>query len=253
MTDLDISADLDGQVAVVIGGTTGIGRAIAEAIADAGANVVPTSRTESNVVDAADAVGCDLICPTDVTDRDAVRQLFERTVTEVGDIDVLVNSAGVVQEAKPVGEITDEEWELILRTNLYGVFVASQVVPEYMTDDGNRSILNVGSMNGEQAVRGIAAYVASKFGVRGITESFALEYASDDIRVNAIAPGYVKTRQNADALEDPDTREAIHRKTPLSRYATLEEVAASALFLVSPAASFITGETLVVDGGFTKK
>lgn len=253
MTDVGISTDLDDSVAVVIGGTTGIGRAIAETLADAGADVVPTSRTESNVEDAADAVGCSLVCPTDVTEREEVRTLFERTADEVGPIDVLVNSAGVVQEAKPVGELTDEEWELIVRTNLYGVFVASQLVPEYMSTGGDRSILNVGSMNGERAVRGLAAYVGSKFGVRGLTETFALEYADDDVRVNCIAPGYVKTRQNEAALEDSDTRDAIHRQTPLSRYATLEEVAAGALFLVSPAATFVTGETLVVDGGFTKK
>jgi len=253
MTKGGISTDLDDYVAVVVGGTTGIGRAIAEALADAGADVVPTSRTESNVADAAEAVGCDLVRPTDVTDKDDVRRLLERTVEEVGDIDILVNSAGVIQEAKPVGEVSDEEWELIVRTNLYGVFVASQLVPEYMSDSGNRTILNVGSMNGERAVRGLSAYVASKFAVNGITQNFALEYADNDIRVNAIAPGYVKTRQNEEALKDPDTREAVHRQTPLSRYATLDEVAASALFMISPAATFVTGETLVVDGGFTKK
>ena len=253
MNSLGISADLDDQVAVVVGGTTGIGRAIAEALAEAGADVIPTSRTASSVEEAAEAVGCDLICPTDVTDREAVRTLFERTVDTVGEIDMLVNSAGVVQETKPVGDITDEEWELIVETNLYGVFVGSQLVPEYMADEGSRSILNIGSMNGERAVNGLTAYVATKFGVKGLTENFALEYASDDIRVNALAPGYVKTRQNAEALTDPDTKEAIHRQTPLSRYATLEEIAATALFMLSPAAAFITGETLVVDGGFTKK
>lgn len=253
MTDVGISADLDGRVAVVIGGTTGIGRSIAETLAGAGADVVPTSRTESSVVDAADAVGCELVCPTDVTSREDVRTLFERTVAEVGTIDILVNSAGVVQDAKPVDEITDDEWELIMGTNLYGVFVASQLVPEYMTDDGDRSILNVGSMNGETPVRGITAYTASKFGVKGLTQNFALEYARDDIRVNAIAPGYVKTRQNEEALDDPDTRAAIHGKTPLSRFAELSEIAACALFMVSPGATFVTGETLVVDGGFTRK
>lgn len=253
MTDVGITADLNDRVAVVIGGTTGIGRSIAETLSDAGADVVPTSRTESSVAEAADAVGCELVCPTDVTDRNDVSTLFERTVAEVGEIDILVNSAGVVQDAKPVGEITDEEWELIMGTNLYGVFVASQLVPEYMAEDGDRSILNVGSMNGETPVRGITAYTASKFGVKGLTQNFALEYARDDIRVNAIAPGYVRTRQNEEALDDPDTRAAIHGKTPLSRFADLEEIAACALFMISPGATFVTGETLVVDGGFTMK
>jgi NAD(P)-dependent dehydrogenase (short-subunit alcohol dehydrogenase family) len=253
VTNVGIAADLEGRVAVVIGGTTGIGRAIAEALAGAGADVVPTSRTEASVEDAAGAVGTDLICPTDVTERAEVRTLFERTVEELGEIDILVNSAGVIQEAKPVDEISDDEWELVLDTNLYGVFLASQLVPEYMPDEGDRSILNVGSMNGDQPVKGLSAYVASKFGVKGITQNFALEYAPDDIRVNALAPGYVKTRQNEDALEDPDTQAAIHGRTPLSRYASLDEVAGSALFMVSPAAGFITGETLVIDGGFSKR
>lgn len=253
MTDVGISTDLRDQVAVVTGGTTGIGRAIAEAIADAGADVVPTSRTESSVREAAAAVDCDLVCPTDVTDRGDVETLFERTVDEVGPINVLVNSAGVIQDAKPVSDVSDDEWELILETNLYGVFVASQLAPEYMAGEGNRAILNVSSMNGDQPLRGLTAYVASKFGVKGLTQNFALEYADEDIRVNAIAPGYVKTRQNEEALEDPDTQSAIHRRTPLSRYATLEEVAASALFLVSPGATFTTGETLLVDGGFSVK
>jgi len=253
VSDVGISADLDGRVAVVIGGTTGIGRAIAEALDDAGAAVVPTSRTEDRVADAAAAVGTDLVCPTDVTERAAVRALFERTVEEVGEIDVLVNSAGVIQAAKPVADVSDEEWAAVLDTNLYGVFLAAQLVPEYMPESGDRSILNVGSMNGERAVAGLSAYSASKFGVKGLTETLALEYADEDIRVNALAPGYVKTRQNEEALEDPDTRDAIHGRTPLSRYATLDEVAASALFLVSPGATFVTGETLVVDGGFTTK
>lgn len=253
MSDVGITADLDGRVAVVVGGTTGIGLAIAEALATAGADVVPTSRTESSVASAAEAVGTDLVCPTDVTEGADVRTLFERTVESVGPIDILVNSAGVIQEAKAVQDITEDEWALVLDTNLYGVFLASQLVPEYMAEGGDRSILNVGSMNGEQPIKGLTAYVASKFGVKGLTQNFALEYAGEGIRVNAIAPGYVKTRQNEAALEDPDIRDAIHGRTPLSRYATLEEVAASALFMVSPAAAFITGETLVVDGGFSKR
>jgi NAD(P)-dependent dehydrogenase (short-subunit alcohol dehydrogenase family) len=251
--DISLSVDLEGQVAAVIGGTTGIGRAIAEALAEAGADVVPTSRTESSVREAAEAVDCDVVCPVDVTERGDVETFFERVTAEVGPINVLVNSAGVVQEAQPVEELSDEEWELIIETNLYGVFVGSQVVPEYMPEEGNRTILNVGSMNGEQPIQGLTAYVASKFGVKGLTQNFALDYADQDIRVNAIAPGYVITRQNEEALNDPDTRAAIHGRTPLSRYATLEEVAASALFMISPAAGYITGETLLLDGGFSLK
>lgn len=247
-----LDTDLDGQTAVVIGGTTGIGRAIAESLADEGANVVPTSRTEENVREAVRAVDGDLVCPTDVTEREQVVELFERVAEEVGDLNVLVNSAGVIQSAKPVSEIDDEEWHLVQDTNLYGVFVASQIALDYF-GDGPRTILNVSSMNGEIPVEGLTAYGASKYGVRGLTENFALEYADEDVRVNAIAPGYVKTRQNVDALEDDDVRGAIHGRTPLSRYADREEIAGMATVLASPLASFVTGETVVVDGGFSLK
>lgn len=245
-----LETGLDGQVALVIGGTTGIGRAIAERFHEEGAEVVPTSRSEDSVRDACEAVGCDVVQPTDVTERGQVTELFERVHEEVGPVNVLVNCAGVIQGAKPVEEIDDEEWELILDTNLYGVFLASQLFPEYMADAGNRSILNIGSMNGEAPVSGLTAYGASKFGVKGLTQYLALEYAPD-ARVNALAPGYVKTRQNEEALEDPDTKEAIHGRTPLSRYANLEEVADAATYLASPLSDFVTGETLLVDGGFT--
>jgi NAD(P)-dependent dehydrogenase (short-subunit alcohol dehydrogenase family) len=247
-----LDTNLDGQTAVVIGGTTGIGRAIAESLADEGANVVPTSRTEENVREAVHAVDGDLVCPTDVTEREQVNKLFERVSEKVGNLNVLVNSAGVIQSAKPVGEIDDKEWDLVQNTNLYGVFVASQLALDYF-DDGPRTILNVSSMNGEIPVEGLTAYGASKYGVRGLTENFALEYADEGVRVNAIAPGYVKTRQNVDALEDDDVKAAIHGRTPLSRYANREEIAAMATVLASPLASFVTGETVVVDGGFSVK
>lgn len=245
-----LETGLDGQVAVVVGGTSGIGRAIAARLHEEGATVVPTSRSEERVAAACESVDCDLLQPTDVTSRPAVRTLFERVHDEVGPPNVLVNSAGVVQEAKPVERIEDDEWDRIVETNLYGVFLAAQLFPEFAADEGERSILNVGSMNGEAPVSGLTAYGASKFGVKGLTQYLALEYAPE-VRVNAVAPGYVKTRQNEEALDDPDTREAIHRRTPLSRHADAGEIADAAAYLASPLAGFVTGETLVIDGGFT--
>lgn len=253
MTDVGISADLHNQTAVIFGGTQGIGRAIAETLHNAGADVVPTSRTETSVRDAAESVDCDLVHPADVTDREDVRSLLERTVDQIGPINILINSAGVVQDAKPVADIGDDDWNVVLDTNLYGVFLTSQLIPEYMPDEGNRNIVNVSSMSSKQPIKGMTAYTASKFGVTGLTQNFALDYADRNIRVNAIAPGYVRTSQTEDVLDDPDTRDAIHRRTPLSRYADVEDIAASALFLASPAASFVTGEILLVDGGFTLK
>lgn len=245
----NVSVPVEEDVVVVIGGTTGIGRAISEFLAEQGAKVVPTSRTESSVTEAAKAVGSDVICPTDVTKRSNVVTLFERVTDSYGSIDTLVNCAGIVQEVKPVGELTDGEWSTVIDTNLYGVFLASQIVPEYM-DSSDKAILNVSSMNGEVAVKGLAAYSASKAGVNSLTRTLALEYASEDIRVNAIAPGYVMTRQNEDALEDEDIAGAIRNRTPLSRFGTLEEIAAMSGVLVSPVAAFMTGEVVRVDGGF---
>lgn len=244
-----LETGLDDQVAVVVGGTRGIGRAIAERFHEEGAEVVPASRSEENVRDACEAVDCDLVQPTDVTERDQVTALFERVHDEVGPVNVLVNCAGVIQEALPVEDIDDDYWNLIVDTNLYGTFLASQLFPDYMASEGNRAILNIGSMNGEGPMKGLSAYGATKFGVKGLTQYLAIEYAPD-ARVNALAPGYVKTRQNEEALSDPDTKAAIQGRTPLSRYATLEEVADAAAYLASPLAGFVTGETLVVDGGF---
>ncbi|MHB9287922.1 SDR family NAD(P)-dependent oxidoreductase [Halobacteriales archaeon Cl-PHB] len=242
--------DLSGRTAVVTGGTHGIGRAIAEALDEQGATVVPTSRTTESVEDAAAAVDTDLVCPTDVSSRSDVEGLFEAVAERYGGVDILVNSAGLFQHEMPPEEIDDEEWNRVVDVNLYGTFLTCQTVPQYMTGEDS-AIVNVSSMAAERPLRGVTAYVATKAGINGMTRSLAVEYADQGIRVNAISPGYVKTRQNAEALETDSLREAIYRKTPLERYGDLEEVATSAVYLASPAAGFITGETLRIDGGFT--
>ncbi len=242
--------DLSGQTAVVTGGTSGIGRGIAKCLYEQGADVVPVSRTESRVREAAEAVDADLVLPTDVSERADVEAMLETVADEHGSIEILVNCAGIFQEEKDPTEITDEDWESVVGINLYGTFLACQTVPQYMTGD-NRAIVNVGSMVSETPLKGITAYVSSKGGIISLTRSLAVEYADRDIRVNTLQPGYVKTRQNRDALETEKLRNAILRHTPMGRYGEAEEMGRAATFLASPAASYITGESLMVDGGFS--
>jgi NAD(P)-dependent dehydrogenase (short-subunit alcohol dehydrogenase family) len=241
---------MDDQTAVVVGGTAGIGRSIAETLADAGADVVPTSRTESSVEAAAAAVDCDLVCPVDVTDRGQVETLFDRVEERYGGLNVLVNCAGLIPAQKPVAEIPAEEWNTVLDVNLSGPFFTIQTALDRFHGD-NRAIVNVGSMASESLLRGLTSYTVSKTGLRSLTETLALELGDQQIRVNTLAPGYVKTRQNEEDLENPKLKEVLHKKTPLSRYAELEEIATAALFLASPAASFTTGALLTVDGGLS--
>ncbi|WP_255171138.1 SDR family NAD(P)-dependent oxidoreductase [Natrononativus amylolyticus] len=243
---------LEGQTAIVIGGTTGIGRGITERLYEEGVNVVPTSRTEKSVEEAARAVECPIVHPTDITCQDDIESLLETTTAQIGAVNILINSSGLIQEATSPEEMSIEQWDTIIETNLYGPFLASKMVPPYM-DGENKNILNVSSMVEEVPLKGMSAYVTSKFGVKGLTKNLALDYANDDIRVNAIAPGNVVTRQNEDVLTKDTVQDLILDRTPMGRYANVEEIADPAAFLVSPRASYATGETFVVDGGFTLK
>lgn len=242
---------MSGQVAVVTGGTSGIGRSISEELAAAGADVVPVSRTEELVEETVEAVDGDLVLPTDVSRRAEVEAMLEAVADHYGKINVLVNCAGIFQDEKHPTDVTDEDWEAIIGINLYGAFVAAQTVPQYMPDDENASIVNVGSMVSETPLKGVSVYVTAKGGMQSMTRSLAVEYGEDDIRVNIIEPGYVKTRQNREALESEGLKESIMWHTPMKRYGTTEEMANAAVFLASPAAGFITGETLRIDGGFS--
>lgn len=250
--------DLSGTVAVVTGGTRGIGRAISIGLAASGANVVPTSRTDEDVADAVSAVeshGVESLHVTaDVTDTDDVATLIERTVDEFGRIDVLVNNAGI-NPAGALGrpeQVDLDEFDRTMNVNLRGGFACTKAAAPHLlaADDGN--VINVASVGGLVGLPRQHPYVASKHGLVGMTKSMALDWAPD-VRVNAIAPGYVATELTEGLRENEDLRQSIVDRTPLERFADPREIAGPAVFLASEAGSFVTGECLTVDGGWTAR
>jgi len=249
---------MDGRVAVVTGGGRGIGRAIAEGFAEAGADVVPTSRTREDVDTACEAVrergGEALAVTTDVTDGSDVASLVDRTVDEFGGVDVVVNNAGVNPDGAlgPPEAVDLDGYEFTLDVNLGGAFRCASAAAEALRENGGGCVVNVASVGGLVGLPRQHPYVASKHGLVGMTKSMALDWAPD-VRVNALAPGYVKTELTEELQDDDDLRASIRGRTPLDRFADPEELAGPAVFLASDAASYVTGETLVADGGWTSR
>jgi NAD(P)-dependent dehydrogenase (short-subunit alcohol dehydrogenase family) len=223
---------LDGKVAVVTGGNRGIGAAVAVALRDAGAEVVIASRSEGVI--------------TDVTDPASVRAMVQK----VGAIDVLVNNAGVCFH-RPALEVPDEEWRMVWDVNVDGVWNCSRVVGEQMIERGGGVIVNIGSISAMIVNRPQwqPAYNASKAAVHQLTKSLAAEWAPHNVRVNALAPGYVKTEMAP--VDDPQFKPLWVDDPPMGRYALPEEMGPSVVYLASDASSFMTGSVLVVDGGYT--
>ncbi|WP_313695224.1 SDR family NAD(P)-dependent oxidoreductase [Halorarum halobium] len=256
--DPDASFDLSGRTAVVTGGTRGIGRAIALGLARAGADVVPTSRTREDVEDAAAAVEAEgvnsLVRPTDVTDADAVMDLFDAVESEFGRLDVVVNNAGV----NPRGalgtpeETTEEGTRTVLDVNLEGALRCARAAAPALRADGGGSLVNVASVGGLVGLPRQHPYVASKHGLVGVTKSMALSWAPD-VRVNAVAPGYVLTDLTAGIAENDELRRSVLDRTPMGRFAEPAEVAGPVVFLASEAAAYVTGTCLSVDGGWTAR
>jgi NAD(P)-dependent dehydrogenase (short-subunit alcohol dehydrogenase family) len=250
-----LEPDLDEQVAVVTGGTRGIGLAISTALAAAGGDVVPVSRTASDVQEAAELVrdrdGETLEAPTDVTDRDAVEELFDRVADELGGVDVLVNNAGInpIAAMGTPGTVDTAEFHSAVEVNLEGAFNCTSAAGDQLLDGGG-AVVNVASTAGLVGVKRQHAYVASKHGLVGLTKSTALDWAPD-VRVNAVAPGYVDTEMTNPLQENEQLHEKILGRMPAGRFADPEEVASAVLFLASDMASFVIGECLVVDGGWT--
>lgn len=245
--------DLSGRVALVIGGSSGIGRALALGLADAGADVVASSRRSREVAEVAGEIRArgrrTLALTSDVLERSTLEKLHAEVVTAFGKVDILVNAAGTTKRL-PTLELPEKDWRTILRTNLTGTFHACQIVAPGMAKQGWGRIINIASLATFVAFYEVAAYGVSKAGVGALTKSLAIELARHGVCVNAIAPGFFPTELNEMLLENTPRGREVLMRTPMGRYGRIEELVGTAVFLASESASFITGQILAVDGGF---
>jgi NAD(P)-dependent dehydrogenase (short-subunit alcohol dehydrogenase family) len=245
--------ELNGKTAVVIGGTSGIGRAIAHGLAEAGADVIPTARRIEQVNAAADEVEQrgrrSLRVSSDVSDRASLENLLHESVKAFGKVDILVNCAGRTKRG-PTIDFPDDDWTAIIETNLTGTLRACQVFGRHMLERKYGRIINIASLSTFVALLEVAAYSASKAAVASLTKSLALEWSPHGVNVNAIAPGVFETSLNTHLLHGTPRGNEFKMRTPMRRFGNVEELAGAAVFLASDAASFVTGEVLVVDGGF---
>jgi 3-oxoacyl-[acyl-carrier protein] reductase len=237
---------LDGKVALVTGGSRGIGAAISRELGKAGARVAVNFRSGREAADEVAAEIGGLALQADVSNPEEVQALVERVEGELGDIDALVNNAGVTRDTL-IARMTDDDWQMVIDTNLRGTFNTSRAVSRKMLRRRAGSIVNLSSVVGVHGNPGQANYAASKAGIIGLTKALARELGSRGVRVNAIAPGYIST-ELTDVLPE-EARGLILQNTPLGRLGEPEDVAGAVRFLCSDEAAFITGEVLLVDGG----
>ncbi|HVL65281.1 MAG TPA: SDR family NAD(P)-dependent oxidoreductase [Actinomycetota bacterium] len=246
---------LQGKVAVVTGASRGIGRAIAVGFAQAGADVAVAARSAPDLdalVDEIEGTGTrGLAVPTDVTERAQIEALIDRTVSTFGGIDILVNNAGGTRFMAPIVALRPEGWDKAMRLNLDSVFHATQLAAQRMVERGGGSIIQVSSIAGLEGAQGLSFYSAAKGGVRLLSQAVAKELATSKVRVNSIAPGWVATDLNANMRQDEASDRFITDMIPMGRWGDVDEIVGAAIFLASDAASFVTGTTLVVDGGQT--
>jgi NAD(P)-dependent dehydrogenase (short-subunit alcohol dehydrogenase family) len=245
--------DLEGKCAVVIGGTSGLGKAVALGLAEAGADVVAASRRTDEARRTAEEIQAfgrrTLLSTVDVRDRASIELLQKTLLDSFGKVDILVNAAGITLKV-PTLECTEEDWNRVLDVNLNGTLRACQVFGKTMVGQGFGKILNIASLSTFVGFNQVAAYGVSKAGVGALTKQLAIELAPYKICVNAIAPGVFPTALNGELILHTERGRELKMRTPMRRFGEADELVGGAIYLVSDAASFVTGEILVIDGGF---
>lgn len=254
--------DLSGRVALVVGASRGIGRGIAQGLAEAGASIAMCSRTETDLHQAAEEIRSQGALAeafaADVSRVAEIEALVRDALNRMGQIDILVNVAGV-NRRKPSTEITEADWDTVLNLNLKALFFTCQAVGRYWIDTrrfaaehnrGKGKIINIGSIAGEMGIRHVAPYAASKRGVLGVTSTLAVEWAAEGICVNCLAPGYIETDLTRARFDDPAFTAAFHNRVPMGRRGYPPDIVGAAVFLAAPASDYMTGQTIIVDGGY---
>ncbi len=247
--------DLTGKVAIVTGGYHGIGRGIAEGLAEAGAHIVICARSLDKCVEACTEIGRKgvktLPVRCDVTKREEVEVLVQRTVQEMGKIDILVNNAGVGGSEKPILKMSDEDWDYAVDIDLKGAFLLARAAVPEMGKQGAGKIINVTSITAMIAMPNMSSYCASKAGLVQLTRVMALEFLKYNIQVNALCPGYFLTSLNQKFFASEVGQKVVQRNIPMGRLGKVEELKGTAIYLASSATDFMTGSCLVIDGGQT--